>query len=96
MLTSIDDVVEIRRECQKLHKDIESKAEKAGFIYVVVYWVTDLSLHVSHRIGYFDDYTEAEKLAKTFKDTYDNFGFPYYIMSNGVKNVDGGLFDEVR
>ena len=86
-----------RIQAMNLIERIQTRATPAKFYYVVCMWESPLTEDVlCHRVGYFEDVLEACNYRATLEMTYQNLNFKFYIVSNAVETLDGGLFDEAE
>jgi hypothetical protein len=78
-----------------VHSDIISVATRAAnskLFYVVCYFYSPISESISRRVGYFEDVCEAEKFSLMVRDFYSSTKFKYFVLSDCLDAIDGGLF----
>ena len=86
-----------RIESMNLIERIQTRANTARMYYVVCMWESPLTKDsLCHRVGYFEDVIEASNYRATLENTYKNLKFKFYIVSNAIETLDGGLFDEAE
>ena len=84
-----------RIQAMSLIERIQTRANTGHMYYVVCMWESPLTEDVlCHRVGYFEDVLEACNYKATLEMVYKNHNFKFYIVSNAVETLDGGLFDE--
>lgn len=89
------DYEKIQDQCVNILKKIADRALRAELHYVVCFWESPFrSGIIEHRVGYFENTSEAEIFSNMLADKYQKRNADFYITSNIVEDMDGGLFDD--
>lgn len=84
---------EMRTKAIEIESEIRLKANTANLWYVVCLWMSPISEAMECRKAWFDDIVELTIYRNRLSMHYKEKNRPYYILSNAMEPLDGGLFD---